>query len=287
LDAILQEMQDLDQGSFPLNEAVNIPNVALRQYTIANFTSQVGYSGAGLFGVWAYYGFGSSELVNEGKDLLKDRYMYRTAGNVVKVGTVDAMQNGFEDEDDQFNFGLCDMAGKLMTAMYKVADGGFGDDRCLNFDGTSGTGAYLHIDNADGTEFIHINVIDSNPKEPVEELKERFLEWRKLNPCNSTCDNTSLRFKVAWNGKRIMRDCSWIGNKATIQRCKVEGVSAACPVTCDTCNTCADTSLRFKVAWNGKRIMRDCSWIGNKATIQRCKIEGVAEACPVTCGLCS
>jgi hypothetical protein len=62
------------------------------------------------------------------------------------------------------------MAGKLMTGMYRVADGDFGDVRCLNKDGTTATGAYLHVDNPDGTEFIHINIIDSNANELVEEL---------------------------------------------------------------------------------------------------------------------
>ena len=77
---------------------------------------------------------------------------------------------GFEEENDEFNFGLCDMAGKLMTGMCRVADGDFGGVRCLNKDGTTATGAYLHVDNPDGTEFIHINIIDSNANELVEEL---------------------------------------------------------------------------------------------------------------------
>ena len=78
------------------------------------------------------------------------------------------------------------MAGKLMTAMYRVADGDFGDVRCLNKDGTTATGAYLHVDNPDGTEFIHINIIDSYPNEPVEELKFQFANWRKKNPCDTS-----------------------------------------------------------------------------------------------------
>ncbi len=188
LNAIMEEMQDLDKNSIVLDDSpLIIQNVQLRQYTIANFTSQAGYSGGRLAFLWEYFGYGTSEVVNVGYDLLNGRYTYRAAGNVVKVGTVDSMQNGFENQDDQFNFGLCDMAGKLMTAMYRVADGGYGDDRCLNADGTTATGAYLHIDNANGTEFIHINIIDPiMPKEPVEELKKQFLEWRKQHPCDKS-----------------------------------------------------------------------------------------------------
>jgi len=100
------------------------------------------------------------------------------------------------------------------------------------------------------------------------------------------CVDTSLRFKVFWNDRQITRDCFWIGNRATVQRCNLEGVSAACPVTCNKCDTCEDTTVRFKVFWNGRQVTRDCTWIGNRATIQRCNLEGVSAACPVTCGVC-
>jgi len=185
LDAILEEMQRLDSNNYTFSEELEIPEVEQRQYGIANFDSQTGYSGKSLAKVWTFYGY-RGEIVNVGKDLLDDRYTYRAAGNVVKNGTVDSLQSGFEEQNDDFNFGLCDMAGKLMTAMYRVADDEFGDLRCLGNDGTTATGAYLHIDNPDGTEFIHINVIDSNPKEPVEELKEQFVKWRKKNPCDGS-----------------------------------------------------------------------------------------------------
>ena len=47
-------------------------------------------------------------------------------------GTIAAsLQSGFEYQDNKYKFGLCDMAGKLMTAMSRVADEGFGDMRCL------------------------------------------------------------------------------------------------------------------------------------------------------------
>ena len=48
------------------------------------------------------------------------------------------------------------MAGKLMAALESVFSKGLGDVRCLDDDesGYSTTGAYLHVDNADGTERI-------------------------------------------------------------------------------------------------------------------------------------
>lgn len=103
----------------------------------------------------------------------------------------------------------------------------------------------------------------------------------------TSCFDSSLRFKVSWNGKKIARDCTWVGNKATSQRCELEGVAEMCPETCGTsCSTCADSSVRFKLSWNGKKIARDCTWVGNKATNKRCDVEGVTEACRETCGEC-
>jgi len=106
-------------------------------------------------------------------------------------------------------------------------------------------------------------------------------------PTGEVCADSSLRFKVNWNDRLITRDCIWISNKATIQRCKLRGVPAACPVTCGGCEICEDSTLRFKVFWNNRKITRDCTWIGNKATIQRCKLPGVSDACRATCGVCS
>jgi len=102
-----------------------------------------------------------------------------------------------------------------------------------------------------------------------------------------TCKDSSLRFRVRWNGNMKTRDCTWVSNKATIQRCNVDGVAAACSDTCGTCSTCADSTLRIKVPWNGGIKTRDCIWVGNRATIQRCNVPGVSDACPVTCGVCS
>ena len=103
---------------------------------------------------------------------------------------------------------------------------------------------------------------------------------------SSLCIDSSLRFKVVWNNKAITRDCTWIANKATIQRCRLDGVGAMCPVTCGTCNDCVDSNVRFKVTLNGRKISRDCSWVSNKATIMRCKLFGVSDSCRSTCQKC-
>ena len=105
-------------------------------------------------------------------------------------------------------------------------------------------------------------------------------------PTNISCSDSPVRFKLQWNGKHIFRSCVWVANKATVQRCNSAGVSAMCSSTCGTCSTCADSTNRMKIRFNGKIITRDCSWVKNKSTNQRCRAEGVEDACRETCGKC-
>lgn len=103
----------------------------------------------------------------------------------------------------------------------------------------------------------------------------------------SSCSDTTLKFKVIKNdGAKITRDCVWVSNNSG-NRCSFDGVSATCPNTCGTCNTCQDSPLRLKITKNdGSTIMRDCAWVSNKNTQGRCALDGVAEACRSTCEQC-
>ena len=101
------------------------------------------------------------------------------------------------------------------------------------------------------------------------------------------CKDSTLRLKIPWNGGRVTRSCAWVANKQTTIRCNVEGVAQACRKTCGTCSICADSTLRLRIPWNGKNIARYCTWVANKQTIMRCNVDGVADACSQTCGVCS
>lgn len=105
-------------------------------------------------------------------------------------------------------------------------------------------------------------------------------------PTSNSCVDSPLRFKLTWNGKNIARNCIWVTNKLTSKRCAVEGVSAMCPKTCNTCDVCKDTSSRFKLVFNDKKITRSCEWVSNRFTEIRCTSDGVAESCRATCGVC-
>lgn len=206
----LSTMVDMDKLTIYIDASTKYETADLRQYVMADFSSSKAYSGESLGALWNYFGYADGEIADIGKQNFEDRYTYHAAGNVVKKGTVLSLQSGFEDENDEYGFGQCDMAGKLMTAMYRVATGGFGDMRCLD-DGTSAAGAYIHIDNEDGTVFIHINEVDTDEKDPVEVLGDKFKEWRKSNPCQeveepSTCKDSSYRFKIETENYSIWRD---------------------------------------------------------------------------------
>ncbi len=144
---------------------------------MADFVKTASYTGSELYSAWEFFGYNTTEVADVGKIGLDDgRYNYQAIGNVVKNGTVNALQVGFENEGNEFKFGTCDMAGKLMAAMYEVVHGGFGDERCLEVYGTFAAGAYIHVDNADGTTLLHIDEIyNDDNTEPVEALKEKFL----------------------------------------------------------------------------------------------------------------
>ena len=95
--------------------------------------------------------------------------------NVVAEGTVTSLYDGFLGGGGEDNH-HCDMAGRLISAINSVVEGGLGDMRCINdHDRISATGAFLHIDNADGTELIHINIIGNGTLEPVEEMRQKNL----------------------------------------------------------------------------------------------------------------
>ena len=198
-NAVLEAMYALDLSDItygvPNGPNITVPELSMRQYGIADFSSTAAYSGESLaYVIEAFFGFGGGEIADGGKTNLDDRYNYHAMGNIVTNGTIASLQSGFEDQDDKYNFGLCDMAGKLMTAMSRVADEGFGDMRCLVGEKpVSATGSYLHIDNADGTVLIHIDWVGSGDKEPVEAMKKQFYTWRKENPCDNASSGSSTR----------------------------------------------------------------------------------------------
>jgi len=100
------------------------------------------------------------------------------------------------------------------------------------------------------------------------------------------CEDSPSRFKFPKNGKLVTKSCEWAARKNTIERCAISGVGETCPLTCETCETCADSPLRIKISIEGEMKTRSCEWAEKKNTIERCAFDGMAESCRVTCGSC-
>jgi len=107
-------------------------------------------------------------------------------------------------------------------------------------------------------------------------------------PTPDPCQDSPLRIKFVFGGEKITRSCQWIENKPTY-RCKEEtvaGASKMCPLSCNTCSTCVDSDLRFKVTKDdGAIVTRSCVWVA-RAKNQRCKYYGVSDTCRLTCEKC-
>ncbi len=100
------------------------------------------------------------------------------------------------------------------------------------------------------------------------------------------CNDSSLRFRVKINGSFKMRDCTWASNRPF--RCRsIGGVASHCRDTCGQCSICDDANLKFKVQLNGKLRSRNCVWVKTRSTNYRCRLPGVKDTCPETCGTCS
>ncbi len=193
---ILQMMRDLDTETLEVSSDDNFPTVTLRQYGIANFDSSAGYTGENLTPLFDVLGFTYDGVEQEQVDVggtvrsstsTTNNLVYHAQGNIVSTGTVNLLKTGFEeevvsnDDNDEIQNGA-ELAARLMAAMRSVASSeGAGDMRCLYSDSgssTSASGAYLHVDNPDGTVYVHLNIIGDGMTEPVDELQKAYDEWR-------------------------------------------------------------------------------------------------------------
>jgi hypothetical protein len=89
-------------------------------------------------------------------------------------------------------------------------------------------------------------------------------------------------------GTTISRYCEWVGRKDVTNRCSLQGVSAACPVTCGTCAICADPgpNLRFSFDYNGKTISKNCDFVGRVPGKVWGRCDASEKICRMTCGAC-
>lgn len=184
IEDILRKMKKMDSSNFTLSVG-SFPSAELRQYGMADFVTNGGYTGKsiGAAYVLAHMADGVEQVDLGPNELVDHRYSYHAMGNEVIEGTVKALQTGFLAEINIDN--RCALARRFMSAMASVLKDRFGDMRCISdHDGISATGAYLHIDNPDGKVLLHINKAGDGSYEPIEELKREFLQWQEHNGCH-------------------------------------------------------------------------------------------------------
>jgi MYXO-CTERM domain-containing protein len=69
-----------------------------------------------------------------------------------------------------------------MLALEAGASGGEGDSRCTPAGIPSDSG-FIHVDLADGSEFLHLSVTATAPGSPVVHLRSLYDAWRAEHPC--------------------------------------------------------------------------------------------------------
>ena len=106
---------------------------------------------------------------------------------------------------------------------------------------------------------------------------------------SESCDDSYvIKFRLTKDGQNIWRDCTWVARKSTNFRCNMDdAVTTTCPQSCGTCSTCVDSTARLRIEYKNRLMIRGCNWVGKKDTVRRCAIDGVDEACRVTCGVCA
>jgi len=106
-------------------------------------------------------------------------------------------------------------------------------------------------------------------------------------PSTSSCKDSTRKFYIDENTqKEAIRDCKWVARTKKKWKCKKEdgAVATHCPKTCERCNICEDSAVRFKMQNNGK--FRKCAWINAKNSDKRCAQIGDFYTCRETCGAC-
>jgi hypothetical protein len=101
-------------------------------------------------------------------------------------------------------------------------------------------------------------------------------------PITTSCADPTFEFKMT---SKKFKTCEWVAMNQ-VSRCNNLDIEKTCPVVCESCDVCQDSPLKFKINLNGSNEKHTCSdWV-SQDTVSRCAIDGVAEACRQTCGLC-
>ena len=99
-------------------------------------------------------------------------------------------------------------------------------------------------------------------------------------PTSDGCFDSPLDFII---DKKEIVNCEWVSNDKK-DRCDTKGVNKSCPLTCDNCMTCSDSSLKFIIT-APKSQNRKCRDIGKKEGVS-CDVPFIRSTCRNACGVC-
>jgi hypothetical protein len=172
---------------------------ALRQYGCVDLMGRAeGYTGDRIKDYYVSVGLTETALgLNYTQEPITgklDTFTFSAQGNAISAPTVPTLVKNFEMEG-------CDLADLLyhaliatshMTEIAVQADSAadfVGDVRCPGQNGAPGLGTFLHVDSADGTEVVHIDITESmvgvgNTGRPFGMFAAEYnTTWREANPC--------------------------------------------------------------------------------------------------------
>ena len=198
-DDLLERITDpeVDVNGESLIDGTRFPGPSLRQYGVVALplssdrnAETAGHTGAGIPAFYVAVGLTEDSLgsayTQEHQGGQKYEYTYSAQGNIVSADTVPTLAETFDAAET-----ACDLADRLMMAFAAIFEtnstGGdpfLGDVRCISLPASS---AFLHVDNPDGTELIHIDIVEGENvtagESPFVPLKEAYDAWRVEYPC--------------------------------------------------------------------------------------------------------
>ncbi|KAL7514962.1 hypothetical protein ACHAWX_000801 [Stephanocyclus meneghinianus] len=156
--------------------------VNLRQYGCVDLERRAaGYTGKDLDRLYYFLTFGAENVQEDTQGTHGDSIVYSAQGNVVSKATVSTLSNTFMSAE------ACDLVERLylsLAAVYEAEGELIGDIRCFDTNKAAGSSVFIHVDNSEGSEIIHIqNESPSMFVDPWSDFKTAYLHWRSANPC--------------------------------------------------------------------------------------------------------
>jgi hypothetical protein len=174
INAIIQLSVD------PLVFVDEFPGPDIRQYGVVDLQGRVaGHTGASLETLYEER-LGIFGTVQQNLQGNVGNFTYAVQGNVVTSSTLGNAVDAFVDGNG------CDLADRLMLALVggREQDGQVeGDFRCVSSLGIAASGAFLDVDNPDGTVFLDLAAVNTAPDDAVVLLQAQYEAWRATCPC--------------------------------------------------------------------------------------------------------